>query len=457
MKPKVNIFSRIVINNFKKDIFKNILVSIALLISSFSMLTMLGFAINSKVLVNNEEQLFFDKNVLEISKHEQIVINNSPLNINRKKRPSRSEVESVVKFLPGTTYDVCLNPLFNQGDLKIFEEKVNPIPVIVSDFNKVDKSNTLQNRPILGKPNEVFINNCFAKNLENTFNIDNWSDKYFDFSFKIAIETYDENNELFRDEINLEIPLKIIGVVKEGEFLKQERIFYDYKVWKRYFQNIKLENKSNIEERYVSLYSYLLEVSDNDPLSNYSYNLFFSNYETVKKAIEMNEKLKNSNSYIQFSSNNIQTISLMNNIVFFINGTLGVFLVICVVATLIILSITSFTKIISKKVQIALLITLNAPKRTIFNIFFFESFLVNCSALLSVPLIIFLEPKLNALLFKYTGLNNAIKLPLKSYLGIPYFFPLILLLTTFLISYIVIFTIFRIINKKPLIRSLTSE
>jgi ABC-type antimicrobial peptide transport system permease subunit len=148
---------------------------------------------------------------------------------------------------------------------------------------------------------------------------------------------------------------------------------------------------------------------------------------------------------------------MSKSLISFIKLTFTGFFVICLIGGLIILSIITYTKIIKRKKQIALLTALNAPKKTIFNLYFKENLAVNCASLFALPLAILLSDALNNLIYKYLGLEKIIGIPFLKLYGVPLLFPIILIFGIVIVTFIILGIVFNNIYKKPLILSLNSE
>lgn len=454
MKTRQNSLNKIVLSNLKKDLYKNILSASALFITIFILVITVGIFNGSKIYLQKEEERIIDKEVLDLTKHESVGNQVNNLNIIRTKRPSKSETESVLKLFNDVTYDVSLNPLIVSGQHKVLDEEFSPQVIFVKDFNTLDLTYINLVKPVKNVAQEVLINDTFASKLQDIFHS---VPNNISFYLKMNIASYNEDNEILNDEINIFESLDIVGYVSDSKTLKQDKIYYSHLAWRNYFEKIKLNKKSLIEGVDVSLYDYLWDVDDNNALSNFAYKVFFSDYNSAKRALSLNETLKSSNVFLEFTSLNNINLKMSRSLVSFIKLTFSGFFAICLIGGLIILSIITYTKIIKRKKQIALLTALNAPKKTIFNLYLKENLAINLLSLLAFPVAMLLNGALNKIIYKYLGLENIIEIPLLRLYGVYLLFPIILILGIFIVTFVILGIVFNNIYKKPLILSLNSE
>ena len=66
-------------------------------------------------------------------------------------------------------------------------------------------------------------------------------------------------------------------MVKELNFLSSPKVFYPYVALEEYMENTLLNNLSSYFERDVSWFERVKDVSSNDQLSSYSYDVFLKN------------------------------------------------------------------------------------------------------------------------------------------------------------------------------------
>ena len=118
-------------------------------------------------------------------------------------------------------------------------------------------------------------------------------------------------------------------------------------------------------------------------------------------------------------------------------ATLGMelFLFIALIGTALILGIISFSSYSEDKKKSAILTSLGAKKNNIFSIYLRENLLIAGIALaisfVTSPLLSLL---INTIIKSFTSFSNMIEIPFLSFLNVPFFFPVIVILLTLLIA-----------------------
>ncbi|HOF65641.1 MAG: ABC transporter permease [Erysipelotrichaceae bacterium] len=447
----------IVFNNIRKDLIKNILSTLSLFVCLLASFVMVGFKIGNKIYLDNVLNGFLDNKELDFTKNEVINLKDSPLQLVRTTRPLVSEVESLKRYFPTLNYSISFLPLFSSGDYYFNDEKIQITPTFIRSFEQIDTQIVEQIKDIKDIDYHILIN----QTLKNTL-IDKYGDEAINnclFKLKLNYEIFfiDEHNIQQKDIIDIKLFLSLRAIINENDFMSTPKIYFSHCAWFETLNNYYLENFSIYKKTNTSIYTYLLQLPNHHPLTNYSFRIYFNNLEEVKKAIEMNKTLKSGTNYLQFNSPNLISIEVINSVVSFLDIALIGFLIISLLGTITILSIITYTKIYDKQKQIGILLSLNACRREVFLTYFKEGVIINSISLFAIFITKPIITIVNKYIFKYTGLKNIIFSPFLPIKGIPFFILFIVIISLIFITFIINLSVYLFIIKKPLVRSLSQE
>ena len=248
-----------------------------------------------------------------------------------------------------------------------------------------------------------------------------------------------EYSETITDAFYYDINCKIVGVVKELDYLSSAKIYYSYIALENYMQEYVLDNLSTYLDSKTTWYDRVINAENYSSLTAYSYQLFLKDYQFRSSLI--NRKFIDSK--YTYSSNSLLIGDSLANFFNAAEYALFLFLGITLIGTVLILSIISFTNYSEDRKISAIFTSLGARTKDIENIYLNESLLSGAislfiSMICAYPLSLFV----NYLINKYVGLSNVVDIPYISFLKIPIFFPLLLIAGMILI--IGLFTILPI-------------
>ena len=201
-------------------------------------------------------------------------------------------------------------------------------------------------------------------------------------------------------------------------------MYYSFIAIESLLQEKVLDNLSTYYERKITWYDRIKEADNVSPISSYSYLLFLKDYRFGKTLLLDGFKNKD----FTYSSN---SLIIANSLFNFLNAAeyaLVLFLLITLIGTLLIISIISFANYSEDRKVSAILSSIGAKNDDVENIYLNESLLsaflsLFLSFILSIPLM-YLS---NYLVSKYASLQNIVVIPFKSFYGIPFLYPLGLL------------------------------
>ena len=247
---------------------------------------------------------------------------------------------------------------------------------------------------------------------------------------QIEVPYYSEYEEIVYDTFYFKNDFVISSIVKELNYLNSPKIYYSYSLLEEVTKDNVLNNLSTYLSKKITWYDRILEADDNSYLSSYSYRLFLKNYQS--RLVEFSSI--NFGEHIVFSST---SLTIQNSLIDFLKVAeygLILFLVISLIGTAIIISIISFASYSEDRKNSAILTSIGASKDNILDIYFKEAGLTGLISLFSsLVLSLGLSKLINLVIFNLVDLSNLVVIPIWSFLGIPFLFPLILFIGLFLL------------------------
>lgn len=223
----------------------------------------------------------------------------------------------------------------------------------------------------------------------------------------------------------------IVGVVDDFGFLATPTIYYSFISFKKILQDSLLVNLSKYLKKSVYWYDYINECPNNDPLSSYSHRLFLKDINNKSQIDELINQIPEP--YVM-ESTPIMVSDSLNELMTAATMGMELFLVIALLGTALIMGIISFSSYSEDKKTSAILTCLGAKKGDIFSIYFYENLMLGSVALfisfVAAPILSFV---INKVVYSLTGFNSIITIPFLRFLDRPLLFPIIIVLSTFLI------------------------
>ena len=449
--------------NLKANLKKNIF---SLVVNVFGFLVIMlsfGFSNGSK---ESEREALRNNLACEratITKKITYKVENSPLSFIKQTRPSRDEVNEVVK--PNFHAEVAYNysylfseyPEITYNSTRIDSAEFIPIYSLCESFTlpKVIKYGALPTKESI---EQIVVNEEFAKSIDP--NINKVIDKVIIFSgqSEISYATGDNDNPVIKDNYSYSYRGKIVGIVKEFNFLNTPKVYYSYLSLERELKNTLMDNLSRYKNERFTFYDYVNSVKDDESVSGYSYNLFLKSVDDLDKLYQLIQENKENESALEISSSTYEIYTTYSSFIETFSIALFAFMVIAFFGVNFIIGMIALSSFIERKKESAILTSLGAKDKSISSIFLLENYIVIGASLLLSFLIIFpTQLGLNAIFSNIFMLDNLIKVPIRSFLGIPYLFIPLLIIISLLVSTLFILIPLNIYKNKSIVEELRDE
>ena len=432
--------NRLAIHNFKKRFKRNAISIASLVVGLAASMLIIGFSNGSPTSIAKESVKQLDYGAMTVTKEVTTDVTKNGLSITQTLKPTNEESESLKQLFPSYRFMENYDSLvpyaldIKKGNTKI--EKLYYQPICSFVDKSIDKSLLVEGRfPKIDSLNEVVINNegfNLLKKLGYTpLKIS------LNLSYNYVNHYYPDDdilNPVITDYFVYEKEVQIVGVVKELDFLSSAKIYYPYVALDNYLDEIMLPNLSSYQEEDISWKEVVTFADINSPISSYSVRMFLKNHqdvEMVKKAYS------NVRKPFSITSNPILISNALEELINASSMGMDIFLVIALLGTALILGIVSFSSYSEDKKISAILSCIGAHKNDITDIYIFESVIIGLIATaISIALAPFLSYLLNFVIQKTLGFSNIIDIPIMSFSGVPFLFPLILFLITLVVCFI---------------------
>lgn len=411
-------------NNVKKRFKRNLLSGIACFVSILFSLFIIGFSNGANKEINNQCLRHFDIGTCTVSMQKTNEIEGSKLSLIQQARLNNIELINFINENPYLEYGLNYDALVPQTPFVTFENEE------LTEFSYLPiYSFEIKNYPDLlidGKLpkdtlNEVVINrkaynNFFQKRRKSPLNLE------FSINFSREITTYFDDilDPYVTDYFNFSIKAKVVGVVDELDFLSTPKIYYSYTALDEYLGSYIMNNLSSRIGQNLTYKDKVDQVLGNDELSSYSHRIFLKNFDDFEKIelFQNNEIVINNDAIIvkQALSSFVEAATM---------GT-EIFLIITIVGSILILGITTFASYSQDQHQNAILEVLGASRSDILDIYIAESLFIGIfSFIIALVMSIILTPLANYLIFHFSGFNNMILIPYKSWMNYKYLLPVL--------------------------------
>lgn len=430
---------QLTISNFIRRRKRNLFSIFGLIVGLVSSMLIIGFAFGHKESIKSKSYSQFNFGVATIYKQTTQNISDSKMALIQMSKLSANELELLDEQLshyeiePNTDALLSMAPAISSGDSVL--EELSYCPIYSFQDSYVDKSLLIKGNMSSDNLHEVVINESAYKYLKNKFKSEpiglelnvhsDYENHYY---------TDDNSKPVITDYFVFDNRIRITGLVDDFYFLSTPKIYYSYSAFKTYLMDSILVNLSSYLDYGISWYDYLLEVDGNNPLSSYSNRLFLKDIsqpellETIVSNIPEPYVLESTALIICETFLNLMDAATIG---------MGLFLIITIAGTVLIMGIISLSSYSEDKKTSAILTCLGAKRGDIFSIYFYENLLLGAIALV-VSLVIapILSMIGNKIISNITGFTNMISIPFLSFMNVPLLFPIILVVATFLVCVI---------------------
>lgn len=421
--------------NFKKNIFS----FISTCFGFTSIFLSIGFYAGSQISQDNALKNNLAITHATASEKTYFTIENSPLSYEKSVRPSLTSIDKYMSDFDEIIYEPNLTflfPTFPYGSYKgEMVDNFRLIPIYDISLESYGKDLLVEGETPNGNLLDVLVNEEFVKelSLSNEEIIDDLFNITYSASISFVTENYD--NPFIKDEYSFDYDLHVVGVVKEFSFLNTPKIYYSYPALKKELSTIYLENISSYLGRPVTCLDYIVDASDDDPISSYSFEVFISKIEDSSKFFSRIKELNESEATFQIESDAYDIQQSYKTFIESFSTALFIFTIIAFIGVNFILGMIGLSSFIENKKNSAILTCLGAKNSSIQSIYLSENYLiVIVSLILSIPLAMLSEFILNSLIEKSFSLSNLISIPFIRFMGVPFLLPIGLALVALLFS-----------------------
>ena len=407
-------------HNLKKNFGKNLFSIISCSVGFASVFLCIGFLIGSEA--SHEEALSHNLSIgnATVSKVESVDIQDSPLTYQKTVRPDLNEVDeelkefTTVRIEENISYFISSCATCSYKDLSFNNFQMIPL----YDLSLESYGSELLEEGRGGGNNfeEVIVNKEFVDLIgENVLNKIIILKNIASTSFK----TFDEENPFIKDQLVIESPLKVVGIIKEFPFLNSPKIYYSYEGGKTFLKNQYMENMTFYYGRPYSFYDYLLECEPDDAVSSYSSYIFLTD---LSESIKFFNKIKGlNNKSLEITST---VADIKNTYTTFISSFSKALLVFSGIAFLginFILGMISLSSFLQNRKNTAIMTCLGARNSSVYNIHLLENyFVIGLSFVASIFISFYTQKFLNPYLSNKFSLSNLITIPFESFFDFQY-------------------------------------
>ncbi len=423
--------------NFLKRIKRNIVTTISFSICLLFSLLIFGFLNGAEASIQQECYKQLDYGVISLSKEISNPIDNSGLSIVRTLRPSYEEMQSMKEELGNFYVEPNIETLINSYSSISYKGKTNKNVYLSSiySFNSSLNPNLLSGGYLPKDSLEFVLINQSAFEILNEIEEIKFGESNLNVEsiYQNNIYTLDDKQTVLLDVFKLKKDFVIAGVVEEMEFLNSPKIYYSHIAMKEFLGTVICENHSIYENKDITWLDEILNARSSDPISGYSWKLFLKDYKEYGKVKNLSSIIK-----LPFSvtSGALMIEEALFQMIDACKIGMCLFLIICIIGTILILGIVTFSSYQEDRKKSAILKSMGASDNEICELYTNENCLVGISSLLiALVLSLLLTPLVNIFIQYLTGYSNMINVPLASWFNIPLFLPLILLLVTLLVCY----------------------
>lgn len=422
------------ISNFTKRIKRNIFVILSLSISICMANIVIGFINGKDNAIKNACYQQLDYGSGSISK-EEMVGGTGVLKLTKSVRPDLNElnknqkITKIFEICPNFSSLLPQNPNISYDDLLLDNYSYLPIYSYQKDYydpslisrGHIPNTDTLY---------EVIINKICYQSLMAILHKDPLFEN-INISHKVDVNYVDFDGTYITDTFNFELTTKIVGVVDELSYLASNKIYYSQLALETYMQEYVLLNLSTYFDNKITWYDRVMNAENYSYLSSYSYLLFLKDYR-YREDLDVNKIFDKK---LSFTSSSIIISNSLMSFLDVARYALILFLAISVIGSVLILSIISYTNYSEDRKVSAILSSLGARNDDIEDIYLNESLISGfISLVLSLSLSYPLASLANRFIEKQIFIKSVIQIPYKSFLGIPFLYPLALLMVLILIS-----------------------
>ena len=415
-----NWITTFLIQNLRKNFGKNLFSILACSVGFASLFLCVGFLIGSES--SHDEALSNNLSIgnATISKVESIEIKDSPLSYSKTMRPELNEVDNefgdftTIRVEENISYFVSSCATCSFGDKSFTNFQMVPL----YDLSLSNYGSDLLKDGHGGEDNfeEVVINEEFAnligKNvLGKTIVLKNTASTNY--------KTGEDDIPFIKDQLIIEQPVKIVGIIKEFPFLNSPKIYYSYSGAVTFLKSQFMENLSYYFGYSYTFFDYLLDCEPDDDASSYSSMIFLTD---LSESDRFFSKIRNlDNKTLEVTSNVADIKETYITFISSFSKTLLVFSGIAFIGINFILGMISLSSFLQDRKNTAVMTCLGSRNSSIYNLHLIENYIVIAiSFILSLFISFYAQKFLNPYLSNKFALSNLITIPFESFYNVQY-------------------------------------
>ena len=435
-----NWVNHLALTNMKKHRKRNIFSILSLVVGLTSSFLIIGFSSSAENSTRKECYKQIDYGSVTLTKENKSESTNGGLSIIRNSRPSFLEMKTLSSYLDKFEIDLNFAALVpNYSKITCYKEELKEytyecVYSFLGDY--FDKNLLLEGEiPKVDSLDYVLINEKAKKDFVKKYGFSPLGESlHINNECTYSYYTDDEYEPIVSDYFLYDKKVKVVGIVKDLNFLSTPKLYYSYVALKEYLSTVYLTNLSTYYSKDISWVDRVMDSNDSDEVNSYTYRLFLKNYQDIPNLIDILSPIKEPFSY--YSASYTRTDALLALINAATTG-MELFLIITLIGTALIMGIVSFSFYSEDKKTIAILSCLGAKMDNINDIYCVENMLIGLIAfLVSIVLSPLLQLLINLIVHQLAGFSNIISIPFSRFLNIPLGLPVIILVGTIFVSII---------------------
>ena len=410
-----------------------------------------SFALGSPVALEAAERESLGFAFAELRKRETVEVQDSPVHLVKESRPSEDEASAFIKGEVGISLERDLRYFFPERNVVSFrgttQESVRFAPVLDPSLSWLGPSLLLEGSTFEASSfSSCFANESFFE--ERGLSVGDVIQVPISFSFP-----YQAKEDLVQETVSF----RLEGKVKDFAFFGEPTLYYSYRGLENYLRNVPLPH---IQETYGNVLSIPLLLSEQESASflGESSWLFAEGKDAAERLWEMMEDLSRNGEGFVLSSPTYLSGKSFSMLAEGFDAALVLFSLLIALTLSFVLAISSASSFAEHKKECAILRVLGASEKDVSSLFLDEgmltTFLSAIAALSSFP---FLSRSLNTLFQARFGIPSLLSLPFPSFLGIPYFLPLLFLAAPLILAFVSVRIPLSYARKAPFVEELRDE
>lgn len=426
-------------SNYHRRLKRNVIAILCQSVCITLSLLVCGFLFGKDNSINQQTKKQFDIGNSIISKEVNSSIDGGGIQLIKTIRPTYDDMKKISQYIPDVLFELNVDTLLSSSlkvqSSNLLLENMEYTPIYSFKGNHIDeKLLSLGSIPKDDTIEEVVINNTAFEQIKQ-INPGFALNSFIEISSEYNHTFYnDSSSSYIKDLFVYEKKVKVVGVVNEFSFMLTPKVYYSYVSFLDYLQEVMVINHSKYIGRDISWFEEITNCSSGDSLSSYSYRLFLKDYNDYEK---VNFQYKLLPEYFSITTPSYLKESAMKDIFSAMTVGMEAFLLICILGTILLCGMLSFSSYNEDRRRSAILSCLGADNLEISSIYIDEALTnILLGNVLAFGISLCFEMLINRIITSLSGYQNMICIPFQNVNGIPFLFPLIVLLLAILLSFI---------------------